>query len=134
MTPVSSPKNVVNALYDAYGRHDHRAILAIYCDDATHDEVSQLKTKQGAAEIAVGMQKLFSWLPDVRWEVKSMIVGSGGEVAVAYLMHATAPQKSGVTEVKTISLRGVQLIHVADGRIRHSEDYWDAATFQRQVS
>ena len=134
MTPVSSPKNVVNALYDAYGRHDHRAILAIYCDDATHDEVSQLKTKQGAAEIAVGMQKLFSWLPDVRWEVKSMIVGSGGEVAVAYLMHATAPQKSGVTDVKTISLRGVQLIKVADGRIRHSEDYWDAATFQRQVS
>ena len=134
MTSVSSPNEVVNALYDAYGRHDHRAILALYCDDATHDEVSQLKTKRGAAEIAAGMQKLFGWLPDIRWEVKSMIVGGGGEVAVAYLMHATAPQKSGVTEAKAISLRGVQLIQVADGRIRHSEDYWDAATFQRQVS
>jgi steroid delta-isomerase-like uncharacterized protein len=134
MTSVSSAKEVANALYDAYGRHDHRAILALYCDDATHDEVSQLKTKQGAAEIASGMQKLFSWLPDVRWEVKSMIVGGGGEVAVAYLLHATAPQKSGTPGAKTISLRGVQLIQVADGRIRHSEDYWDAATFQRQVS
>ncbi|MCC8953529.1 nuclear transport factor 2 family protein [Bradyrhizobium sp. Pear77] len=134
MTPVSSPKEVVNALYDAYGRHDDRAILALYCDDATHDEVAQLKTKQGSAEIAVGMQKLFSWLPDVRWEVKSMIVGGDGAVAVAYVMRATAPQGSGATEAKTISLRGVQLLEVADGRIRHSEDYWDTATFQRQVS
>jgi len=129
-----TPTEVVSALYDAYGRHDHRAILALYSDDATHDEVSQLKTKQGATEIAVGMQKLFSWLPDVRWEVQSMIVGGDGVVAVAYVMRATAPHKSGATEAKTISLRGVQLIQVADGRIRHSEDYWDAATFQRQVS
>ncbi|MCP3397803.1 MULTISPECIES: nuclear transport factor 2 family protein [unclassified Bradyrhizobium] len=134
MTSASSPKEVANALYDAYCRHDHRAILALYCDDATHDEVSQLKTKQGPAEIAVGMQKLFSWLPDVRWEVKSMIVGGDGTVAVAYVMRATAPQKNGTAEAKTISLRGVQLVQVEDGRIRHSEDYWDAATFQRQVS
>ncbi|PAY09634.1 MULTISPECIES: nuclear transport factor 2 family protein [Bradyrhizobium] len=134
MMSASTPKEVVTALYDAYGRRDHRAILALYCDDASHDEVAQLKTKQGSAEIAVGMQKLFSWLPDVRWEVKSMIVGGDGVVAVAYVMHATAPRKSGTTEAKVISLRGVQLVQVADGRIRHSEDYWDAATFQRQVS
>ena len=130
----STPTEVVNALYDAYGRHDHCAILALYRDDATHVEVSQLKTKLGAAEIAAGMQKLFGWLPDIRWEVKSMIVGGDGAIAVAYVMHATAPQKSGATEAKTISLRGVQLVEVEDGQIRHSEDYWDAATFQRQVS
>jgi steroid delta-isomerase-like uncharacterized protein len=134
MTSVRTPKEVVNALYDAYGRHDHRAIRALYRDDATHDEVSQLKTKQGAAEIAAGMQKLFGWLPDIRWEVKSMIVGGDGAIAVAYVMHGTAPLKSGATEAKTISLRGIQLVEVEGGRIRHSEDYWDAATFQRQVS
>ncbi|WP_076865418.1 nuclear transport factor 2 family protein [Bradyrhizobium mercantei] len=134
MMSVSTPKEVVNSLFDAYVRHDHRAILALYHDDATHDEISQLKTKQGAAEIAVGMQKLFGWLPDVHWEVKSMIVGRDGAIAVSYVMHATAPRKNGATEAKTISLRGVQLVEVEDGRIRHSEDYWDAATFQRQIS
>ncbi|MBR0750522.1 nuclear transport factor 2 family protein [Bradyrhizobium japonicum] len=134
MTSLLTPKEVVNALYDAYGRHDQRAILALYCDDATHDEISQLKTKLGAVEIAAGMQRLFSWLPDIRWEVKSMIVGGDGTVAVTYVMHATAPRKNGVTEAKAISLRGVQLVEVEGGRIRHSEDYWDAATFQRQVS
>jgi ketosteroid isomerase-like protein len=35
---------------------------------------------------------------------------------------------------QAISLRGVHMLQVRDGLIRRSEDYWDAATFQRQLN
>ncbi|MGM4916264.1 nuclear transport factor 2 family protein [Tardiphaga sp. 813_E8_N1_3] len=134
MTDAPSAAEVVKKLYAAYDRHDHTAIQELYRHDATHDEISQSKTKQGAADIATGMQKLFAWLPDIHWKVNAMVGGEDGVVAVVYVMHATVPLKNGATETKPISLRGVQLVEVENGRIRHSEDYWDAATFQRQLS
>ncbi|WP_163160196.1 nuclear transport factor 2 family protein [Bradyrhizobium uaiense] len=134
MSSASNPTEVAKKLYAAYDEHNHDTIRKLYCDDATHDEVSQLRTRQGAAEIALGMQKLFAWLPDIWWEVKAMVAGDHGAIAVVYIMHATAPQKNGAAKTKAISLRGVQIIEVVDGRIRRSEDYWDAATFQRQIS
>jgi ketosteroid isomerase-like protein len=33
-----------------------------------------------------------------------------------------------------ISLRGVHVLNLRDGLIQRSEDYWDAATFQRQLN
>ena len=130
----ASAIDVVRKLYAAYDNHDHVAIQQLYRDDATHDEISQSKTKKGSVEIAAGMEKLFTWLPDIRWQVRTTIAGADGTIAVAYVMHATAPRRDGATHSKSISLRGVQLVEVEDGQIRHSEDYWDAATFQRQLS
>lgn len=130
----ASATDIVKKLYAAYDNHDHATIQQLYRDDATHDEISQSKTKKGSLDIAGGMQKLFAWLPDCCWQVKTMIVGADGTIAVAYVMHATAPRRDSATNPKSISLRGVQLFEVEDGQIRHSEDYWDAATFQRQVS
>jgi ketosteroid isomerase-like protein len=33
-----------------------------------------------------------------------------------------------------ISLRGVHVLDLRDGLITRSEDYWDAASFQRQLN
>ncbi len=128
MTARSTDRDIARQLYAAYDDHDAETIQRLYHDDATHDEIAQLRTKRGAGEIAAGMRKLFGWLPDVRWQIGS-IVGQEGTVAVAYEMRATAPGNGG-----SVALRGVQLITMDAGRIRHSEDYWDAATFQRQIS
>jgi steroid delta-isomerase-like uncharacterized protein len=125
---------IVKKLYEAYDRHDHEAVRELYSEDATHDEVSQSKTKRGAIDIADGIQKLFGWLPDISWQVKEMVIGEAGTIAVIYVMRASAPRRDGTAERQPISLRGVQVVTVEGGLIRHSEDYWDAATFQRQLS
>ncbi|MCG6204341.1 nuclear transport factor 2 family protein [Rhodopseudomonas sp. HC1] len=130
MTSAAAALDIARQLYAAYDSHDAEAIGRLYHDDATHDEIAQLRTKRGAGEIAAGMQKLFAWLPDVRWQIGAIVAGQEGTIAVAYEMRATAPRKNGAD----VSLRGIQLITIDAGRIRHSEDYWDAATFQRQVS
>ncbi|UFX47585.1 nuclear transport factor 2 family protein [Bradyrhizobium sp. 41S5] len=129
-----APIGIAKKLYAAYDNHDPDTIRELYREDATHDEVSQLRTKRGVDEIVSGMQKLFSWLPDVRWEVKAMVGGEDGAVATFYTMHATAPRKDSIQLAKAISLRGVQLVKIEGGLIRRSEDYWDAATLQRQLS
>ncbi|RJF69935.1 nuclear transport factor 2 family protein [Rhodopseudomonas palustris] len=129
MTAQSTDHDIARQLYAAYDDHDAEAIERLYHADATHDEIAQQRSKRGAGEIAAGMQKLFGWLPDVRWQIGSIVAGQEGTVAVAYEMRATAPGKG-----SSVSLRGVQLITIDAGRIRHSEDYWDATTFQRQIS
>lgn len=127
--------SVIERLYQAYNRHDATAVGRLYAAEATHEDIAQGKPKCGPDEIASGLARFFGWFPDARWAPQHYAIGANGIAAVSYLLTATLKSQFGpfAPHDQAISLRGVHMLHVRDGLIRHSEDYWDAATFQRQL-
>lgn len=116
---------VTDELYAAYNRHDPAAVANLYHPEASHHEVAQGKTVEGSEAIAEGLRRFFAWLPDVRWQPRSQIVDPNGAVAITYLLTARGQQ---------VRLHVVHVLHLEGDRIRRSEDYWDAGTFQRQIN
>ena len=133
---VSDPADLAAGLYAAYNRHDPAGVGALYHAEGTHRDIAQDRTIHGPAAIAEGLRRFFTWFPDAHWEPRSQIVDPGGLVAVTYLLTATlqAPMGPVPARGQRLSLHGVHVLQPDGDRIRASEDYWDAATFHRQMS
>ena len=128
--------SLIARLYQAYNAHDTAAVAALYAAEATHEDIAQGKPKRGPDEIAAGLGRFVGWFPDARWTPQHHAIGGAGVAAVSYLLTATLKGQFGpiAPRDQAISLRGVHMLQVRDGLIRRSEDYWDSATFQRQLN
>jgi len=127
---------VIERLYQAYNAHDAAAVAALYAAEATHEDIAQGKPKRGPDEIAAGLTRFFGWFPDACWTPQHQAIGENSIAAVSYLLAATLKSQFGpiAPRDQAISLRGVHMLQVREGFICRSEDYWDAATFQRQLN
>ena len=125
---------VVSALYDAYNAHDTAAVAALYAPAGRHVEAASGTERTGASTIAKGLATLISAFPDARWrELKR--VCDGDRAAVTYILTGTLSAPFGPFEPagQRLELRGVHVIEIGPDGIELSEDYWDAATFGRQM-
>lgn len=135
MTYEEDPPSIAERLYAAYNAKNLEAVARLYHDDGTHEDVAHGKPKVGAIAVSEGLAKFLGWFPDASWEVHSIIGGNCHEVAVAYTLTGSLQAQMGTVRPagQAISLRGVQVLRIAQGRIQRSTDYWDAATFQKQL-
>jgi len=127
---------LVKALYAAYNNHRMGEVAALYASDATHEDIAHGRPKLGATAIAEGLQKFISWFPDAEWTLGSIIVGTDAKAAVQYTLSGTLSAAMGpiVARGQRISLRGLMVLTIENGKILRSEDYWDATTFQKQLN
>jgi steroid delta-isomerase-like uncharacterized protein len=123
-------------LYAAYNDHDPSAVARLYAPDATHEDVAHGRPRSGPDAIAAGLRVFFGWFPDAFWQPALQIDDGRGRLAITYRLTASLKAQMGAIAPRgqTISLRGVQVLEIENGRIGRSVDYWDAATFQRQLN
>jgi steroid delta-isomerase-like uncharacterized protein len=127
---------IADMLYGAYNRHDAAAVARLFDANGTHEDVAMGQFKVGQAAIADGLQKFFVWFPDAHWAPHVQIADPFGLVMITYLLTATLQAQMGRTIARgqRISLQGSHVLHVRGGLIQRSEDYWDAAAFQKQLN
>ena len=125
---------VAKALYEAYNRHVPGEAAALYAPDGRHEEVAQGQARQGREAIAEGLRRFFEAFPDARWEEKEVIDG-GDAVALTYVLTGTLRADLGPVRARgqRLELQGVHVLRVSDGLLERTEDYWDMATFRRQM-
>jgi len=123
-------------LYAAYNRHDPAAVADLYSATGTHEDIADGRPRRGPEAIAAGLQRFFTWFPDAHWETEFQISDGSGRAAITYQLTATLQARMGniVPCGQRIALRGVQVLQIDNGQIGKSADYWDAATFQRQIN
>jgi steroid delta-isomerase-like uncharacterized protein len=123
-------------LYAAYNQHDPAAVADLYSASGSHEDVADGRPRHGPEAIAAGLQRFFTWFPDARWQTGFLMSDGGGRAAVTYQLTATLHAQMGnvAPRGQRIALRGVQVLEIENGRIGKSADYWDAATFQRQIN
>lgn len=125
---------ILDELYDAYNRHDAEAAAALYVPDGVHEDVAYGRPKSGQEAIASGLSHFLAAFPDATWKTQDRISTDDRAVArytlIATMLGDLGPLKG---DGQRIELRGVQVLELKDGKITRSEDYWDGATFERQV-
>ena len=132
MTPT---RTTARALYEAYNRHLPEDAAALYAVDGQHEEVAQGQTRQGREAIAEGLRRFFEAFPDARWEEREVVDG-GETVVVTYVLTGTL--RSGLEPISArgqrLELRGVHVLRATGGLLERTADYWDMATFLRQMN
>jgi len=126
---------VLKALYEAYNAHDAEAAGALYAADGVHEDVATQRPQSGHTAIATGLRGFLAAFPDAQWTC----LGSGEADGTAFSRYVlTGSLQGDLGPIRAggqpLQLRGVHVLQVRDGRIEKSEDYWDMATFQRQMN
>jgi len=126
---------VLEALYQAYNAHDAAAAGALYAADGVHEDVATQRPQKGPAAIATGLNGFLTAFPDAQWTC----LGSGEQAGTVFSRYVLTGSLQGDlgpirADGQSLQLRGVHVLQVRDGRIERSEDYWDMATFQRQMN
>ena len=129
-------KGIAGALYDAYNRRDFGTVASLYEIDGAHQDIAMGHQVVGGEAIATGLKKFFAWFPDANWEPLRQMCDADGSTVVTYRLTGTLQAQMGpvIPTGQKISLRGVHVLFLRQDRIVSSEDYWDAATFQKQLN
>lgn len=125
---------ILDALLEAYNGHDADGAAALYAPHGEHEDVAFGRPKHGPAAIAGGLRSFFAAFPDAHWEASDRLFADGRAVA-RYVLTGTLRGDMGPFRAagQTLELRGVQVLDMASGRIERSQDFWDGATFTRQM-
>jgi steroid delta-isomerase-like uncharacterized protein len=132
---VLTEPEILEALFQAYDAHDLTRVAALYAADATHVDIAAGRPKQGRDCIVEGLGSFLSGFPDARWTPSGPATADGrafGPYVVTGSLQQDLWSFSGLGQ--RLELRGVLVLHCADGLIQRSEDYWDAGTFRRQMT
>jgi steroid delta-isomerase-like uncharacterized protein len=127
---------VIDRFWDAYNAHDTQAVAALYQPDASHHEVAQGRRTQGSADIVAGLGRFLESFPDAVWTERRRIISRDDDgAAIAYRLtgHLAAPLGPFRTPGQELDLEGMFMIECAGGTITATADYWDGATFGRQM-
>ncbi len=128
------PRELIDALLDAWNAHDLDAVMACYDPAYDGTDVGEAASRQGAIALRKMVRRWFRAFPDLRVTPEQVIV-QGDQVALGWLLSAThqgAFMRIPATR-RRITLRGVSMMTIADGRIARGSRIWDMAAFLRNV-
>jgi len=131
---TSTPSKVAHAFFDALSKNDFDAAVELVDVEAVDDFVA-IGEVRGKPAIRRFFAKLRAAFPDFVMTMDH-IIGDRSRAVVQW--HATGTFSGGPFQGiaptgKGVDIRGVDVMEIADGLIRHNTIYYDGATFARQI-
>jgi steroid delta-isomerase-like uncharacterized protein len=114
---------------------DPERVLALFVDDCVFEDVTFGIVARGKKELRSFANRAFAAIPDFKYGVRSRFATSQWAV-IEWVMSGTHKgDLPGIpaTGKRFSSVRGSTILGLEDGKIRRESDYWDAATFMKQV-
>jgi steroid delta-isomerase-like uncharacterized protein len=119
----------------AWSAHDTEKLLSLYTEDCVYEDVAFSMVKHGKAALRALATGTFAAVPDFTVEVTARIVAETAGVMEWLLSgthHGNLPGMP-ATGKRFSGVRGATIVELQGDKIRRSADYWDTATFMRQV-
>jgi steroid delta-isomerase-like uncharacterized protein len=137
MSSTTSPdqiRRLVHELYAAWSLHEPERIDAIFAEDAAYEDVAGAQLVRGKEAIKELLRAAYAWAPDFRVAMKSLIV-AGDTAATEWVSEGiqTGPIGELPASGNSFRLRGASILTFRDGKIAKVTDYYDMATFLRQL-
>jgi steroid delta-isomerase-like uncharacterized protein len=123
-----------HAWASTWSSHDLDQVLALYTEDCVYEDVPFGAVNHGKEALRGFGQAFVSGFPDVAFEMTSgFVAGSwaGGEWIMTGTHTGDLPDLPATG--KQVSVRGSSILELRDGKISRCSDYWDMATFLRQI-
>ena len=128
----------VDRLFDqwaaAWASHDTNRVVALFTDDCMFEDVTFEAIVHGKEQLRGFANAAFAAIPDIAFELKGRIAAEPG-AAIEWVMSGTHKGDfPGLPATgKRFSVRGTTILELKGGKISRESDYWDAATFMKQV-
>ncbi len=127
-------EKIVHELSAMWNSKDVDRIETLFASDAVHEDITSGMKLHGVSAIRDLFSGTWEAIPDVRVEVKGVI--SQGE-SVAWEWTMTATHTGDFPDLpatgRPFSIDGVSVIRIVGGKILSQRDYYDQASFLRQV-
>jgi steroid delta-isomerase-like uncharacterized protein len=131
---TQTPAEVARAIFDAVSKKRLDDAMAYVAEDAVDDFVA-IGRFEGKAAIRRFFDELLAAFPTFEMIVER-IVGDDSTAVVQWRASGdfTGGPFQGVEPTgKHVEIRGVEVMEIVDGSVRHNTIYYDGAAFARQV-
>jgi steroid delta-isomerase-like uncharacterized protein len=117
-----------------WSSHDIDHLLSLFTDDCIYEDVTFGAVNNGKDELRTFAEGIFAAFPDFKVELTSRF-GDRSWAGMEWIISATHKgDLPGMPATnKSFSIRGATIIEMQSGKIRRNSDYWDLATFLKQV-
>jgi steroid delta-isomerase-like uncharacterized protein len=119
----------------AWSSNDPELVLALFTDDCLFEDVTFGVVARGKEELRSFANRAFAAIPDFKYRLTSRFT-TGEWAVIEWVMSGThTGDLPGIpaTGKRFSSVRGTTILELEAGKIRRESDYWDAATFMKQV-
>ncbi len=127
-------ERIVHELSAMWNSKDVDRIETLFASDAVHEGITSGVKLHGVSAIRDLFSGTWQAIPDVRVEVKS-VISQGESVAWEWTMTAThtGDFPNLPATGRAFSIEGVSVLRISGGRVLSQRDYYDQASFLRQV-
>jgi steroid delta-isomerase-like uncharacterized protein len=131
---MDTPAEVARAIFDGVSKRELDAALELVAEDSVDDFVA-LGEVRGRAAIRRFFEEMFTAFPDFDVTVDQIVADDHG-AAVQWRATGTfsGGPFSGIEPTdRRVEVRGLDLMEIAGGLVRHNTIYYDGAAFARQI-
>lgn len=132
---VSDMEKMLRDWVEAENSQDVDRFASFYTDDCVWEDVALGLVNRGKKEVRAYFKAMFVAVPDLRFEVQSVLVERDWGVCEWLMTGTQAGDFPGMPSAvgKSFSVRGVSVIQLQNGKISRNSDYWNMATLLQQV-
>ena len=120
----------------AWSSSNVEKLLALFTDDVVYEDVTLGAVNHGRDALRDFATAVFAAFDDLKFELKSRVVASDGKAGAMEWTWRGRQTKDlpGLPATDTpFEVRGATVVEFADGKISRDSDYWDLATYMKQV-
>jgi steroid delta-isomerase-like uncharacterized protein len=114
---------------------DPERVLSLFIDDCVFEDVTFGLVARGKEELRGFVERAFAAIPDFKYGLRNRFAIDQW-AGIEWVMSGTHKgDLPGIpaTGKRFSSVRGSTILQLEAGKIRRESDYWDAATFMKQV-
>jgi steroid delta-isomerase-like uncharacterized protein len=130
-----SEERILDDWATAWSSHETEKVLALFTDNCVYEDVTFDVVNHGREKLRAFADGTFAAVPDFKVELKARFV-AGNWAAMEWVMSGTHKGDFPglpATHKRFSSVQGATIVELQEGKIQRCSDYWDAATFMRQV-
>ncbi len=127
-------QQLVTDWFDAYNAHDAARVTALCAQDYTGTDVGRAAPYRGADELRQTLVDYFRAFPDIVFTPEDTIVECD---RVAQVWTARGTHRGTLMNIpptgREVSVRGVSVLTLCDGKVQHGLFLWDVAGLLRAI-
>jgi steroid delta-isomerase-like uncharacterized protein len=120
----------------AWSSSDVDKLLPLFTDSIVYEDVTLGAVSHGGNELRDFATATFGGFADMKFELKSRVVaadGKSGAMEWVWRGRQTKDFPGLPATNKPFEIRGATVVEFTDGKISRNSDYWDLATYMKQV-
>jgi steroid delta-isomerase-like uncharacterized protein len=131
-TSIDDQKRAIEQWAAYWSAHDLERLLPLFTEDVVYEDIPMGVVNHGAAELRAFAEEVFSRFPDVTFELQTSFA-DGTRGSAEWVMRGTRVLPGMPATGTRVEIRGASIFEFAADKIRRCSDYWDMATYLKQL-